>query len=663
MYKYFSYLWLVTMLWGTAQAQSVTHSYHDQNGGGLTVGDELTYTVTLTNDTTDTLSAVTLEESAPAGTVLDEGSFVTSKGSISVNDKKVRLITLDVGEMAPDEVVTFQYDVQLTGSPIYFVNSASPPAIYQLDPSTGQASHVADMTGQTAVYGLGLTSDAKTLYGVNSATDSLVKLDLRTNETTVVGPLNLGRNVGVPCLDLTPQDGIYAADSRNDTFFQIDPETGQAFGETSLNLDIRGGDCAFAADGRLLVMSNTNNGKGALWRKDFENNTHQLVANVSDTEFFTGVALGHTGLYASGTDTDSLWTVNPSDGQGSAIGSLGIAHGGGDLAMAASQTLQLRVTGTMKYNVDGEVQDEIVAEIVGTVPPVTDGDNPNQTAPMEDPAGICYDDGNVVCHLPANFASRMQTYVNDVVNHHFSGVEDTMGKEAARRELEGDGESGYFSDAYGVINPARAQAQTDAEAIVQAFITQNDNQPGYCEHESVLMKSVREMLTYRQAVTALGVRGVGVSQTHACQLEAQDTLIRYGDTIALGWDSVGASMSTISPYVGDVTASGMTSIRPLETTTYSLDVGGGVNCSVRVVVEPACDIGFTSIEIAQGQSTQLIWNAEGNAAASISGVGGVPLKGVMSVTPAETTTYTLSTASGKVCSRTVEVVDQLSCEQ
>ncbi len=336
------------LFFNVGYSQTITHSMTDKNGGSLHVGDTLTYNVTLTNNTADTLSGVTLQESAPAGSLLDESSFVMSKGTISVSDGEVRTIDLSVGEMAPNEVVDFAYDVTLTGSPLYLINSANPPKIYKLDKTTGAAEFVMDVAGQSAMYGLGLTSDAKTLYGVNSKTDKLIKMDLRDKTTTEIGSLNLGRNVGVPCLDLTADDVIFAADSSRDTFFRIDSETGQAHDEAPLGVDIRGGDCAFAADGRLMIMSNTNNGKGALWIKNFATGKHQLVANVSDSEFFTGVALGTDSLFGSGTSSDSLFGINKTTGAGDLVGSFGIAHGGGDLAMAASQTLQLKVTGTIQ---------------------------------------------------------------------------------------------------------------------------------------------------------------------------------------------------------------------------------------------------------------------------------------------------------------------------
>ncbi len=294
------------------------------------------------------------------------------------------------------------------------------------------------------------------------------------------------------------------------------------------------------------------------------------------------------------------------------------------------------------------------------MPSVTNNPNPNEKPPAEDPVGICYDDENITCHLPSNFRSRMEYYIDDVVGHHFSGVENVMAKEAREREYEGDEIASFYNDAYNVITPAKNQSKTDALGLLDTFIAENDNVAGFCTHESVLMNDIREMLTLIQAQKSLEVRGIGKSLGQACHLVAHETTIRYGDWVYFGWDMAGASSGNISPYVGGVGSTGTFALRPLESNVYTLNIAGAI-CEVEVVVEPACDIGFHSLEIEAGQCTGLLWNAEGNASASIGGIGGVDLKGVTPVCPTSTTTYTLTTSSGKTCSRELQVVPNLSC--
>jgi len=662
--KYFLLLLLtggMALLLPTAQASAsvnLTQDVVDLNGGSLEINDILEYTITIENTSGQTASGITLTNATPLGAQLVSGSVTSSSGSVNVVDDEIQFTK---PSMTDGEIATITFQMQVDGSPIYFVNSANPPKLYTLDRATGAATFVTDFTGQTGVYGLGVTPDARYVYGVNSSTDTVFYYDVIEDTMHTVGSLNLGRNVGVPCLDFNPDGELYGADSKKDTLFRIDLETGQATETVALGVDIRGGDCAFSASGDLYVMSNTNNGKGALWVVDPATGAAKHVANVSDTEFFTGVALGVDGnLYGSGTSTDSLFQIDPATGVGTSQGSFGIGHGGGDLAMTASQ--QLNIVNTAIYHDDNPTDDESVSitTSTGTNPPVGNEDDTRNKDPFVDDTAMCiYGSDPETCQLPSNFQAKMDYYIEDVVTHHFLQVEAVAGDEVERRNLDGDDAANYYDSAYNVINPARTAAKNEADQMVTDWMAAHNGAAGYCPHEHQLMMNIREMLSLRQAQANIGVMGIGESGVAKCSVVAQDTLIRYGDKVVVAWATQNSSGGNISPFIGGVGQEGTVRIHPLETNTYTFDAGGAT-CEVEILVEAACDIGFHSDVMEEGAGMTMLWNGEGAQVVEVSTLGGVAITGEQVVNPSSTTTYTLTSSSDgaqvRQCSRTLTVV-------
>jgi hypothetical protein len=130
---------------------------------------------------------------------------------------------------------------------------------------------------------------------------------------------------------------------------------------------------------------------------------------------------------------------------------------------------------------------------------------------------------------------------------------------------------------------------------------------------------------------------------------------------------------TITPGVGSVAASGSTSVKPATTTTYPLQAsgpGGTVQATVTVTVGPPQPgnpqiIRFEAnpVSIAPGGSSTLSWTTTGattvNITASVGpNVGSVAVNGSVQVTPAQTTTYTLTATSSdnKSVSAPVQVI-------
>jgi hypothetical protein len=132
------------------------------------------------------------------------------------------------------------------------------------------------------------------------------------------------------------------------------------------------------------------------------------------------------------------------------------------------------------------------------------------------------------------------------------------------------------------------------------------------------------------------------------------TIVR-GESATLTWATSGASGVRIAPGIGNATASGNLTVRPEADTTYTLTTVGGAStdsCTIQVQVTTARPnngqapviVRFSAdpSTIDLGQSSTLQWSVEGADKVTISGLGDVPTNSTRDVTPATTTTYTLT---------------------
>jgi hypothetical protein len=139
---------------------------------------------------------------------------------------------------------------------------------------------------------------------------------------------------------------------------------------------------------------------------------------------------------------------------------------------------------------------------------------------------------------------------------------------------------------------------------------------------------------------------------------ASPASIAPGGTSTLNWVVLNATAVTITPGPGSVNASsGSSTVSPAATTTYTLTATGAngstVNATaiVTVTAVPAGNpqilrFDASPITIAPGGQSTLSWSTSGAATVTISGVTGtLPLNGSTSVTPSQTTTYTLTATS------------------
>lgn len=139
------------------------------------------------------------------------------------------------------------------------------------------------------------------------------------------------------------------------------------------------------------------------------------------------------------------------------------------------------------------------------------------------------------------------------------------------------------------------------------------------------------------------------------------TNIIAGESATLNWQSENASKITITPGIGDVAQNGNVAVTPTATTTYTLTangVTGNATCNLTVTVTPGqlpriVRFSGAPVNITAGQTATLLWVVDNATTVNISTLGDVSLTGTQDITPAQTTTYTL-TATNKQGSVTAQ---------
>ncbi len=158
----------------------------------------------------------------------------------------------------------------------------------------------------------------------------------------------------------------------------------------------------------------------------------------------------------------------------------------------------------------------------------------------------------------------------------------------------------------------------------------------------------------RSSATTSVTTGTPPAAPLIVRFDATPNQIVAGQSAALNWIVQGATTVSISPNIGNVAATGSNTVTPAQTTTYTLTAtgpGGTTNSTATVTVGTAVGnpqiIRFEGnpLSIQPGQTSTLSWTTTGANAVSISGLGTQPLNGSTTVTPAQTTTYTLTATS------------------
>jgi hypothetical protein len=142
------------------------------------------------------------------------------------------------------------------------------------------------------------------------------------------------------------------------------------------------------------------------------------------------------------------------------------------------------------------------------------------------------------------------------------------------------------------------------------------------------------------------------------------TTITAGQSTALTWSSIGA-LSLVSSSFGASGVSGSMTVSPTVTTTYTITVAGPSGNQtasttvtvIPVVGPPVVTLSASTLTIAAGQSTILTWSSTGSATlVTSSNFGATTVAGSTTVSPTQTTTYTISVNGAGGTSNPVTVV-------
>jgi hypothetical protein len=143
------------------------------------------------------------------------------------------------------------------------------------------------------------------------------------------------------------------------------------------------------------------------------------------------------------------------------------------------------------------------------------------------------------------------------------------------------------------------------------------------------------------------------AQIQACTATPMN--IMAGESATIIYATLNATTVTISPGVGNVGASGSIVVTPAVTTNYVITASNAtsnVTCNVTVAVTPGTApriIRFTAnpLTIVKGATSTLVWQVENaDTVTIVPNLNTVPLIGTQDVSPAQTTSYTL-TATNK----------------
>jgi hypothetical protein len=142
---------------------------------------------------------------------------------------------------------------------------------------------------------------------------------------------------------------------------------------------------------------------------------------------------------------------------------------------------------------------------------------------------------------------------------------------------------------------------------------------------------------------------VGRPEARILGFSATPATIASGAVSTLAWQTENASEVSISG-IGAVRANGTASVSPTETTTYTLtakNLYGEVNATATVQVTPGeapriLRFAATPVEILPTEQASLVWEVENATSVSISGIGNVNPVGTSTLTPSDTTTYTIT---------------------
>ena len=197
--------------------------------------------------------------------------------------------------------------------------------------------------------------------------------------------------------------------------------------------------------------------------------------------------------------------------------------------------------------------------------------------------------------------------------------------------------------------------------------------PGLGAVDATGLVTVSPSVTTEYVLTAEGPGGSAVSEVlvtvaHPApdiEFQVEASAILSGDPGLLSWNVTGADTVSIDNGIGTVPAAGSITVTPDSTITYTLVATGpggeaskAITLQVAAPTDPPVVAFYTSDDvILPGDATTLLWTVVNATTVVIdNGVGSMRGVGSVSVTPSQTTTYTLTaTGLGGVTAESVVV--------
>jgi len=171
-----------------------------------------------------------------------------------------------------------------------------------------------------------------------------------------------------------------------------------------------------------------------------------------------------------------------------------------------------------------------------------------------------------------------------------------------------------------------------------------------------LEREVKLQSRNRVFVCLIGTRGASIrvivkkktTPPPQVNISASPPSIEAKESSVLTWTSTHADTCSIEPSIGSVALNGSTLVSPEESTTFTITASGAggvtsANVTVTVLYPPTVEISADPETILLGQSCTLSWNSAHSESCVIDpGIGSIDVSGFITISPSETTTYTIT---------------------
>jgi len=218
--------------------------------------------------------------------------------------------------------------------------------------------------------------------------------------------------------------------------------------------------------------------------------------------------------------------------------------------------------------------------------------------------------------------------------------------------------AGHGTDSDGTVVAYRWRSDIDGElSVTETFETSSLSAGTHTIYFKVQDNNDNWSDEVRRRVTVSAGASATASAPVIGSFNASPGIIASGSSSTLSWSISGAATATIDQGVGNVALTGTRVVSPGATTTYTLTASnevGSVTAVAQVIVSAGAQPSVAGLpvislfsanpwSIASGESTMLSWNVSNASTVTIEpGVGAVASAGNISVSPAATTSYTLT---------------------